>query len=94
MRYGGVVALSGGLIGPPGTAWPPTGSFDGTPAFLGCSDVDPHIPLARVEESAAALERMGAVVTKRIYPGMGHQVNEDELSFVRELMDLVTADQG
>ena len=88
-RYGGVVMLSGGLIGPPGTTWNHSGSFDGTPVFLGCSDVDPHIPAARVDESALAFERMGAAVTKRIYPGMGHFVNDDEIAFVRALMDRV-----
>ena len=70
-RYGGVVAFSGGLIGPPGTAWNDPGSFDGMPVFLGCSDVDAHIPKARVDESAAVFERMGASVTKRLYPGHG-----------------------
>lgn len=85
-RFGGVVALSGGLIGPPGTAWNYPGSFEGTPVFLGCSDVDGHIPRARVDESAAVFSDMGAAVTERIYPGMGHQVNEDELEFVRGLM--------
>ena len=91
-RFGGVVALSGGLIGPPGTAWNYPGSFEGTPVFLGCSDVDGHIPKARVEESAAVFSGMGAAVTERIYPGMGHQVNEDELEFVRGLMEAVAAD--
>lgn len=85
-RFGGVVALSGGLIGPPGTAWEHPGRFGGTPIFLGCSDIDSHIPKSRVDESAAVFTRMGAIVTERIYPGMGHQVNEDELEFVRELM--------
>jgi predicted esterase len=88
-RLGGVVALSGGLIGPPGTTWDYPGSFDGTPVFLGCSDVDGHIPKSRVDESAAVFSGMGAEVTERIYPGMGHQVNEDELEFVRRLMDAV-----
>jgi predicted esterase len=90
-RYGGVVMLSGGLIGPPGTAWEHPGSFEGTPVFLGCSDIDPHVPAARVDESAAVFERMGAAVTRRLYPGMGHQVNEDEVAFIRSLMDRVAA---
>jgi predicted esterase len=88
-RFGGVVAYSGGLIGPPGTTWEYPGSFDGTPVFLGCSDVDSHVPLVRVNESAAVFERMGASVTKRIYPGMGHVVNRDELAFVQKLMENV-----
>lgn len=90
-RYGGVVALSGGLIGPPDTpreySGSIAGSFAGTPAFFGCSDRDPHIPLARVEESAQIFERMGAEVTKKIYPGMGHTVVEDELEHVRRIVD-------
>jgi len=85
-RYGGVVVLSGGLIGPPGTEWSTEGDFSGTPIFLGCSDVDAHIPEARVLASAAHLESMGAEVTCRIYKGFGHAVNEDEIAFARELV--------
>jgi predicted esterase len=91
-RYGGVIVYSGGLIGPPGTAWKYDGSFGGTPVFFGCSDVDSHVPLDRVEESAAVAARMGGAITKRIYPGMGHLVNEDEIQFARELMGRVLAD--
>ena len=90
-RFGAVVALSGGLIGPPGTRWEYPASFAGCPAFLGCSDVDAHVPKARVDESALVFERMGAKVTQRIYPVMGHQVNEDELDYVRQLMQEVAA---
>lgn len=89
-HYGGVVALSGGLIGPDGTPRDYPGSLDGTPVFLGCSDVDFHIPEARVHESAAVMEKLGGIVTKRIYPGMGHTVNDDELQFVRDLLSSVT----
>lgn len=91
-RYGGVACLSGGLIGPDGTARDYEGSFDGTPIFLGCSDIDPHIPAARVRHSAEVLRRMGADVTMRLYPGMGHAVNEEELEFVRSMLsDLVAS---
>lgn len=85
-RYGGVVVLSGGLIGPPGTTWSEDGDFAGTPVFLGCSDIDAHIPEARVRESAAVFERMHAAVDCRIYAGMGHLVNEDEIRWVRDLL--------
>jgi predicted esterase len=85
-RYGGVFGLSGGLIGPPGTPRDYPGSFAGTPVFLGCSDRDPHIPRERVDETAEVLRRMGAEVTERIYPAMGHTVNLDEVEFVKALM--------
>lgn len=85
-RYGALVGLSAGLIGPRGTPRDYGGSLDGTPVFLGCSDVDPHIPLWRLEETAAVLEGLGAVVEKRVYPSMGHTVSEDEIRRVRRLL--------
>ena len=86
-RYAGVIGFSGGLIGPPGTSFDFAGSLDGTPVFLGCSDVDPHIPKERVEESGEALNRLGAAVDVRLYPGMGHTVNRDELEAARTILD-------
>jgi predicted esterase len=86
-RYAGVIGFSGGLIGPPGASFDFAGSLDSTPVFIGCSDVDPHIPKERVEESAAALDRLGAAVDARIYPGMGHTVNRDELEAARTMLD-------
>jgi predicted esterase len=85
-RYAAVIGLSGGLIGPPGTPRVYTGSLDGTPAFLGCSDVDAHIPVDRVRESTAVLRTMKAEVDERIYRGMGHTVNSDEIAAVRALL--------
>ena len=85
-RYAAVIALSGGLIGPPGTPRDYPGSMNDTPVFLGCSDIDPHIPVERVRESAEVFRRMGARVDERIYPRMGHTVNEDELSAVRAFL--------
>jgi phospholipase/carboxylesterase len=85
-RYGGLVGLSGGLIGPDDTPRDYPGTLDGTPVFLGCSDVDPHIPARRVLETAKVLEAMGARVTAKLYPGMGHEVKADELDHVRRMM--------
>lgn len=90
-RYGGVVGLSGGLIGPPGTRWDYPAALAGTPVFLGCSDVDFHIPKERVDESAGVLRGLGAEVVERIYPGMGHTVNQDEVDWVRGLLAGLTA---
>jgi len=86
-RLGGVVAFSGGAIGPAGTTWNYAGSLQGTPVFLGCSDVDAHVPEPRVRETADAFTRKGAHVTVRIYPGMGHVVNDEELAFAQRLLD-------
>ena len=88
-RYGGVIIFTGGLIGPPGTTWNHAGSFGGTPIFMGSSDVDAHVPKDRVDESAAVFTRMGAVVTERIYPVMGHLVNDDEIAYAQGVMDQV-----
>jgi phospholipase/carboxylesterase len=88
-RYGGVVGLSGGLIGPDGTPRDYPGDFEGTPAFLGCSDVDPHIRKDRVVEAADVFTRMGAQVTLRLYPGMGHTVSQDEIESVREIVEAI-----
>jgi predicted esterase len=85
-RHGGVAGLSGGLIGPDGTPRDYAGSLAGTPVFLGCSDVDGHIPAARVRESADVLGRLGGAVTMRLYPGMGHLVNDDEIAHVRAML--------
>jgi len=85
-RYGGLAALSGGLIGPEGTDFAYDGDLAGTSAFLGCSDVDPHIPVDRVHETRDVLERLGADVTERIYEGMGHTVNADELEHVAAIV--------
>lgn len=88
-RYGGVVGWSGGLIGPDGISTTYQGSLIGVPIFLGCSDVDPHIPRARVDQTAATLRGLGGDVTERLYPGMGHAVNQDEVAFVRAMMSAI-----
>lgn len=91
-HYGGVLALSGGLIGAPGTTWDDvTTSLERTPVFLGCSDIDAHIPKERVIESEAVFKRLGARTKRILYPGMGHLVNEDEISHVQHVVDEVLA---
>ena len=85
-RYAAIAAFSGGVIGPPGTVRDYAGAFAGTPAFLGCSDIDAHIPVERVRESAEIFRRMGATVDERIYPGMGHTINQAEIDAVRQLL--------
>ncbi len=90
-RYGGVVGFTGGLVGPPGTSRDYPGSLDGTPVFLGSSDPDPHVPWARVEETARVLEGMDATVTLRRYPGMAHTINGEEIEAARTMLDRVAS---
>jgi len=90
-RYGGVFGLSGGLIGPEGTAFEYEGSMADTPVFLGCSDRDPHIPLDRVRETSSVFRQLGADVEERIYEGMGHTVNQDEIDVVQGQLQQLSA---
>jgi predicted esterase len=92
-RYGGVIGWSGGLIGPPGTRWIVNGSLAGTPTFLGCSDVDVHVPADRVRESADALAAAGADVTTILYPGMDHTIDQDEIDHARRILAALPARQ-
>jgi phospholipase/carboxylesterase len=88
-RYGGIVGLSGALIGPDNTPRDYLGSLAGTPVFLGCSDLDPHVPKERVDQSAGTMRRLGGNVAERLYPNMDHTVNQDEIDFVRGIMQTV-----
>jgi len=90
-RYGGVLIFTGGAIGPEGTVWNGTGDFAGTPVFLGCSDRDAHVPEARARDTADAFRRLGADVTLRIYPGMGHLVNDDEIACAQGMLDAASS---
>lgn len=89
--YGGLVGLSGALIGPDDTPRNYKGSLEGTPVFLGCSDVDFHVPKERVQQTAEVFRRLGGEVTERLYPNMDHTINQDEIDFVRGLMRTLVA---
>jgi predicted esterase len=85
-RYGAVLALSGGLIGATVVADSYAGSLAGTPVFVGCSDMDPFIPLARVQQSVAVMAHLDADVTERIYPGSAHTIVADEIAHVKRIL--------
>jgi predicted esterase len=85
-RYAALFALTGGLIGPPGSDLAHQGSLAGTPVFLGSGDPDPHVPWQRVWDSAQVLESMGALVTAKRYPGRSHTIGAEELTLTRELL--------
>lgn len=81
-KYGGVIAFSGGLIGP--TLKKYHGNLEGTKIFIGISNNDPHIPLQRAKESYGVLNKMGADTTLKVYAGMGHTITQDEIDWVKD----------
>lgn len=85
-KFMGVIGLSGGLIGETVDEKRYSGNFNSTPVFLGCSDIDPHIPEERVDKTETVMKRLGATVTKKIYKGMGHTINEDEIKIIHSIM--------
>lgn len=90
-RYGAIIGLSAGLIGPDKTPRDYAGSLADTPVFLGCSDIDSHIPVERVRESSRVLSALGGQVVERIYPSMGHEINDDEVDHIRALLSALVA---
>jgi phospholipase/carboxylesterase len=85
-RYAGLLAFTGGLIGPPDMELHYSGDLAGTPAFLGSGDRDPHVPWTRVQQTADVLTGMNAQVTLRCYPGRPHTVGGDEIQFGRKMI--------
>ena len=93
-HYGGLLAFTGGLIGPAGTRFTYSGKLSGTQCFLGAGDPDPHVPWERVEESASVLTALGAAVTLRRYPGLPHTINQDELRHAKRILSSLIAKEG
>ena len=83
-RWGGVAAFTGGLIGDRIYTENYSGDFAGTPVFIGTSNPDPHVPVERVNASADFIRSMNAVVTEKVYPGMGHTINREEIELVNK----------
>jgi phospholipase/carboxylesterase len=83
-HYGGVIAFTGGLIGRVLNEEKYQGDFEGTKVFIGNSDRDPHVPLLRSEQSRDIMKKLGADVTLKVYNGMGHTINDDEINWVKE----------
>ena len=83
-RYGGVIAFTGGLIGEKMNEDRYKGDFAGTPVFIATGDPDPHVPVSRVKESIAILERMNAFVTFAIYPGRQHTISSPEIQLANK----------
>lgn len=88
-RYGGIFALSGGLVGETLTPESYSGSLHNTPVLIGCGDDDHHMPLTRVQQSTAIMSGLGAEVEEHIYAGMGHTINEDEIGHIQRILDAI-----
>lgn len=86
VRFGGVAALAGGLIGDPLVPRRDHGSLGGTPVLLACGNADGHIPEAIVRSSAEVFRTLGASVDLRIYPGIGHDIVGDEIDALTEMV--------
>lgn len=82
--FGGVIAFTGGLIGDVLKKENYSGNFEKAKIFIGTSDIDPHVPLARSEESKTILGNLGADVTLKVYPSMAHTIIEDEIDWVNK----------
>jgi phospholipase/carboxylesterase len=91
-RWGALIAFTGGLFGPEGSDWDAHTSLDGTPTLITNSDQDDWVPWSRTDETAAALRRMGADVTLKLYPGRHHIVGDDEIVEARAILRRALAD--
>jgi phospholipase/carboxylesterase len=85
-RYAGLIAFTGGLIGPLGAELTHTGDLLGTPVFFGSGDPDPHVPWQRVQQSAAIFTEMGAAVKAQRYPNRAHTISREEIDAARTLL--------
>jgi phospholipase/carboxylesterase len=84
--YGGLIAFTGGLIGPPGAVFQYSPGLAGTPCFFGSGDPDAHVPWKRVQESASVLANLGGIVTLKRYPGMPHAINAEEIAEAKKIL--------
>ncbi len=85
-RYAGLLAFTGGLIGPLDEPISLAGDLAGTPVLLSSGDPDPHVPWKRVEQSAELLTSLGAKVRLQRYPGRPHTVLLEEVELGRMLL--------
>lgn len=89
--YGGALIFTGGLIGPPGTAWQPQPALKGVPVYLTGSDVDEWVPTARVRETERVLRDSGALVDTRIFLDRPHVVSDEEIAAARAILTRLVA---
>jgi phospholipase/carboxylesterase len=87
-RFRALCAFTGGLIGPPGTEWDArTDVFAGMPTLLGGASEDPWVPAARIQETAAVFQRLGARVSATLYPSLGHAIADEQIADARAILN-------
>jgi phospholipase/carboxylesterase len=85
-RRHGVVGLTGGLIGPPGTRFVPAGRLDATNVYLSASESDDWLPVERAQETAEAFRAAGATVTLEVFPDRSHRISDEEVAAAKAII--------
>ncbi|MCU7617099.1 dienelactone hydrolase family protein [Chryseobacterium sp. PBS4-4] len=85
-RFGGAVAIIGGVIGEKINHENYKGDFAQTPIFLGTSNPDFHVPVERVYATANILKEMNADVTEKVYANFGHSINQEEMELANSIV--------
>lgn len=85
-RYGGLITLSGSLLGPEPTV-DLNGNIKQTPVFFGCGISDPYVDASRVRESDRLFRDLGGDTTLRLYDVLGHEINDDEVHWTRSFIE-------
>jgi len=85
-RYGGIIALTGGLIGEQLINANYKGDFNNTPILITTGDPDTHVPVSRVNESKTIIDALHASVTLKIYKGRMHTISADELQLANGIL--------
>ena len=86
MKYGGIVAFTGGLIGDKIYNENYKGDFNKQIYLVGSGNPDRHIPTERVIETTHILQKMNANVTQKLYNGMAHTISNDEINLANQLI--------
>lgn len=82
-----MVFLTGGLIGEQLRS-DYSGDFNETPLFITTSEIDEWVPASRVQETADVFRKLNARVEMVIYEDRPHQVSEDEIVRIKEMISL------
>jgi phospholipase/carboxylesterase len=93
-RYAGLLAFTGGLIGPLEEPISLTGDLAGTPVLLSSGDPDPHVPWKRVQQSGELLTSIGGQVMLQRFPGRPHTILPEEIEQGKKLLSISLDQKG